>query len=449
MKECIIFKNVVDSIRQNRTISIGNLQVRYYDSCLYQIYDYKCDNDLHVKKKNNKKGESIIFTYDHNFKSRYLFHPNDDHLNKDLKVLMTQVSKAHKNADLYLFLSQKELRTIVLDGHNYVDVPNRVIDLGQTFNRIKKVIDYDKIKNKTVCIVGLGSGGSRVAVELAKSGINNLILIDYDTIKPVNLSRHVCGIKDLGRLKINAVKDYLENINQNINITIYNMDIIENVEKFEKVAKNCDLIVAASGAPQSYKTINEISIRNNVPTVYAGVWEKAIAGYVMRVIPGKTACFNCVHEIILKNAPSITPNPDDYVIPRGDALELKSEPGLSIDIGLITLLQARMCILTLQDEDVIMNDTIGKVPTYLLWFGQTVLVGAPKVSDTYENISQDYLLWTNREYKEYGPFSILRADVPRRDNCAVCNEGGWLEEIAKQHGLDMKDLSEIMEEIDK
>jgi hypothetical protein len=65
------------------------------------------------------------------------------------------------------------------------------------------------INKKNVAIIGLGSGGSLIALHLAKSGIGNLTLIDGDVIMDHNIVRHICSLKDVGRYKTLAVKDYI------------------------------------------------------------------------------------------------------------------------------------------------------------------------------------------------------------------------------------------------
>lgn len=54
---------------------------------------------------------------------------------------------------------------------------------------------------------GLGSGGASIAVELAKAGVGNFALVDFDRLELHNISRHIAGVNELGRLKTNIVRD--------------------------------------------------------------------------------------------------------------------------------------------------------------------------------------------------------------------------------------------------
>jgi len=57
-----------------------------------------------------------------------------------------------------------------------------------------------------VVLVGLGSLGSPVALQLARAGIGHLTLIDPDTLVGENLGRHVLGMDELGKPKASALR---------------------------------------------------------------------------------------------------------------------------------------------------------------------------------------------------------------------------------------------------
>lgn len=99
-------------------------------------------------------------------------------------------------------------RAFIVDGEQQVEaavkyVPRR----SELYTRSKGLLEVGALEEKKVLIVGLGSGGAPIAVELAKAGVGHFILIDFDRIELHNISRHICGVNELGRLKVNAVKD--------------------------------------------------------------------------------------------------------------------------------------------------------------------------------------------------------------------------------------------------
>ena len=74
----------------------------------------------------------------------------------------------------------------------------------ELYSRNKGILEINILETKRVMIVGLGSFGSQIAIELAKAGVGSFSLFDFDRVELHNLARHTCTINDLGRLKIDA-----------------------------------------------------------------------------------------------------------------------------------------------------------------------------------------------------------------------------------------------------
>ncbi|XP_028402930.1 uncharacterized protein LOC114525714 [Dendronephthya gigantea] len=161
------------------------------------------------------------------------------------------------------------------------------------YSRSKGILESGLLEKRKVAIVGLGSGGSFIAVELAKAGVGHFILIDFDRIELNNIARHVCGLEDLGRLKTNAVRDILHNKNPFITIETHCSNI-NRVHEARKILKDCDLIVAATDNVRSRLNINSIAIEHNIPTLFGKCSVRAAGGEVLRVRPNDGPCFSCV-----------------------------------------------------------------------------------------------------------------------------------------------------------
>jgi sulfur carrier protein ThiS adenylyltransferase len=62
------------------------------------------------------------------------------------------------------------------------------------------------VKKATVGIMGLGGLGTVVAGTLARIGLGNLVLADFDVVEPSNLNRQQYFISQIGMRKTKALK---------------------------------------------------------------------------------------------------------------------------------------------------------------------------------------------------------------------------------------------------
>jgi sulfur carrier protein ThiS adenylyltransferase len=79
---------------------------------------------------------------------------------------------------------------------------------------------HSKVKVAKVAIAGLGGLGSNIAVMLARTGIGNLMLVDFDVVEPSNLNRQNYYISHLGLEKTVALKQQIKEINPFIDVMI-------------------------------------------------------------------------------------------------------------------------------------------------------------------------------------------------------------------------------------
>lgn len=120
------------------------------------------------------------------------------------------------------------------------------------FERIEKFIgstNLAKIKNKTVAVVGLGGVGGYAVESLIRSGIENIIIVDYDTIDITNLNRQIItNQNNIGNLKVDEMESRIISINSNCKITKLNLKLdLNNIntlfnQNFDYLIDCCDTI---------------------------------------------------------------------------------------------------------------------------------------------------------------------------------------------------------------
>lgn len=86
---------------------------------------------------------------------------------------------------------------------------------------------HERIKRKTVGIMGLGGLGSMVAVALARMGVGRLLIADYDVVEPSNLNRQQYFVDQIGKRKTVALAENLRRINPHVRVDIIDRKLTE------------------------------------------------------------------------------------------------------------------------------------------------------------------------------------------------------------------------------
>ncbi len=71
-----------------------------------------------------------------------------------------------------------------------------------------------------VGIAGAGGLGSNAALMLARSGVEDFLLIDHDVVEPSNLNRQQFWPRHVGRLKVEALAELLRELNPHIRLEL-------------------------------------------------------------------------------------------------------------------------------------------------------------------------------------------------------------------------------------
>lgn len=90
-----------------------------------------------------------------------------------------------------------------------------MMDLSKSYDFFQPEKDNAKIH-----IVGCGSVGSTIAENLARCGVKNIVLYDFDTVEAHNIVNQMFRQQDVGRLKVEALKDILTDINPELSDTV-------------------------------------------------------------------------------------------------------------------------------------------------------------------------------------------------------------------------------------
>lgn len=97
--------------------------------------------------------------------------------------------------------------------------------MGNPFERSELILGSEgmkKLAQSTVAVFGVGGVGSFAAEVLARTGIGEIILIDYDIIDVTNINRQIHATsKTVGMFKVEVMRDRLLDINPNLRVQVY------------------------------------------------------------------------------------------------------------------------------------------------------------------------------------------------------------------------------------
>lgn len=170
------------------------------------------------------------------------------------------------------------------------------------------VEDYEKIRDYSAIIVGVGGVGSVTAEMLVRCGIGKLILYDYDKIESANMNRLFYTPEQIGMEKVQAAKQTLGKINPDVIIEAYSYNITTNdcfdkfVEKIETGGidnKRISIILSCVDNYGARIAINKACNKLNQIWMESGVSENAMSGHIQFILPGETACFSCAPPLVV------------------------------------------------------------------------------------------------------------------------------------------------------
>ena len=265
-------------------------------------------------------------------------------------------------------------------------------------DRRRGLLPEGGLLRKEVHLVGSGSVGSKVGLELGQAGVGLLRFYDRDWLDTPNLARHVCGLADSGREKAHATAEH---------VSLFGCDALGATVDFERIddhqidllLKNADVVVCTTDSPLVQFLINEAVVRLGKVGVFAGAYELARAGEVLVVCPGKGPCLYCATGFRAAAAPNATLHERRQAYQNADLNRLAAEPGLGIDISFLASVTAAHVLAVLDPE--------GSRAVLLEHGGFTLLHGPSRPSGDHAGLFRR-------------PLDVVHASVVRDEPCPVC-----------------------------
>ena len=119
-------------------------------------------------------------------------------------------------------------------------------------DRTKVLIGEDGIetlKQKHIAVIGIGGVGGYVCLMLARAGVGELTLVDFDKVDETNINRQaVANLETVGKLKTEVMKDMISRINKNCKVNVVSERFCEEItdklfsNKFDYVVDAIDSV---------------------------------------------------------------------------------------------------------------------------------------------------------------------------------------------------------------
>lgn len=193
-----------------------------------------------------------------------------------------------------------EMSSEVVDSNPY----SRLMAL----KRMGIVDNYQKIREYTVAVVGVGGVGSVTAEMLTRCGIGKLILFDYDKVELANMNRLFFQPHQSGMSKVDAAVVTLQSINPDVEFEAHNYNIttMANFTHFMGRIQNgglnggaVDLVLSCVDNFEARMAINTACNEIGQSWFESGVSENAVSGHIQFIVPGETSCFGCAPPLVV------------------------------------------------------------------------------------------------------------------------------------------------------
>lgn len=222
---------------------------------------------------------------------------------EDAKTLLNKIGVFNENQAIQLisYLMQERL---IIDAQNEQEIDNRykrqIAFFDDMLPKRSGVDTQAIISKKKIVILGCGAVGSHIAETLVRAGVLNLILVDYKPVTLNCLSRHLfVRLNDVGRSKVSVLKKYLNNINDSVNIQIFDEQLLPHTDLNKWMYDDTDLIINTCDEPYIGHTslkVGRFACSKKIPIYISGGFDAHLMSSGELINPPHTPCIDCVQK---------------------------------------------------------------------------------------------------------------------------------------------------------
>ena len=157
------------------------------------------------------------------------------------------------------------------------------------------VVGQKKIRNSKVLIVGAGGLGCPIADYLSRAGVGTIGIADFDKINLSNIHRqNLYNSKDIGKYKVDVVKEKIKSINPFTKIKTYKKKITN--KNLNNIIKSFDVIVDGSDNFKTKFLLNKYSIKYKKILIVGAISKFDGHVFTFDFKDKKTPCLRCFYQ---------------------------------------------------------------------------------------------------------------------------------------------------------
>ncbi len=148
------------------------------------------------------------------------------------------------------------------------------------------------LRKAKVSLIGIGGLGCPAALQLVGLGVGSLKIVDRDIVSKSDLHRqYLYTSEDIGLPKVEAAFNRLSKLNPDVKIEAIPESFSSSIA--HDVLGDSDIVIDGLDRMAPRYILNRACVDIGIPYVFGGALE--LRGNVFTIIPGETACLECIY----------------------------------------------------------------------------------------------------------------------------------------------------------
>lgn len=216
------------------------------------------------------------------------------------KIIIFEINQPQGNVNYLGFFIEGGKLERNQDGYYLKDVYNLqplAIHRADKKYLMMRTDDIDiEINRKKILVIGCGSIGGYLICELAKTGYEDITIVDDDILSEENIFRHILGMEYVSKYKCVALEEYIQKNIPEVSIKSLAEKIEDAVIDEDICLEDYDMIISATGNHNLNRWLNSYIIEHRImkPVIYAWNEVYGIGNHVACFKYGNEGCYECL-----------------------------------------------------------------------------------------------------------------------------------------------------------